>query len=332
MKIFITGATGGLGLELCRAFLKDSHEVIGLGRNIEKGAQIEAMGARFIEADLTTFDLKDDLKGVDIIIHAAARTSLWGKYAEFYEDNVIITKKVFLAAKHAKVKGFINISTPSIYTRAKEQLKINEETRVRGAILNDYARTKYEAEKYVMSQTGCGISFISIRPRAIICKDDNVIVPKFLKLLNHEKFPIFNDGEALIEPTDVRDVADFILLCAKNIHQIKGQVFNISGGKSMSVKEIVELISKAMGKEVKFKNTSYNNAAFFIKLQESIYKILPNCPEPPLTHYSLVTLSFSQTFNLAKINKKLGFTPKYDAFETIEQIATSLKNNDDIKA
>ena len=123
----------------------------------------------------------------------------------------------------------------------------------------------------------------------------------------------------------MRDIANAIHLCAQKYEAIGGEIFNISGGQSMPLKNMIEDIANAMNKEVKFINLNYELVKPIIGAVENICKILPNYPEPPLTQYSLCALSFSQTFDLAKARDKLNYSPQYNAFETAVEIARNLR-------
>ena len=48
---------------------------------------------------------------------------------------------------------------------------------------------------------------------------------------------------------------------------------------------------------------------------------LPARPEPPITHYGLAVLAFSQTFDLTRARDVLGYSPRHDAFATALDVA-----------
>lgn len=321
MKILITGATGGLGLALVEKLLGDNHEIIACGRDEKRGAILKNLGATFIPIDLVKInDFAPLLFGVEIIVHAAALSSPWGRREDFAAINFEATRKLFEAAKSSNIKSFIFISTPSIYCGPFARLSIDENTIIYEKHLNHYAITKLMAENYI-SKNSAGISAIILRPRAIIGPYDNVLLPRFLRLIRRGRFPFFNGGEAQIELTDVRDVATAIDLCIKNYRKLDGETFNISGGKSMTIKELVAMLSDAMKEKVRYSNIAFNSASILIKLLEYIFEKLPNRPEPILTYYGLCALSFSQTFNLSKAQNILGYSPAYDAFKSAKEIA-----------
>jgi 2-alkyl-3-oxoalkanoate reductase len=323
MKILISGASGGLGRELINGFLARGDEIIAMGRNPIIAQSLKQNGVNFIIHDLQKNKLPN-LEGIDFIIHAAALSSPWGRWRDFYDINFLATKKLYEAAKTAKVKGFVFVSSPSVYAQEFAQLGICEHNPPAKNPMNYYAQTKKLAEEFLLSQKNEYPKTIIIRPRAIIGPNDNVLLPRFLRLIEKGRFPLFNNGDALIEPTDVRDVVAAIILCVEKSETLHREVFNISGGISMPLREMIIQIAGAMKKEIIFKKINYKIARNIVKILEKFCQILPNYPEPPLTPYSLCAISFSQTFDLTKSREILGFVPKYNAFDTANAIAREI--------
>src|SRR5690606_10071114 len=60
------------------------------------------------------------------VIHLAALSAPWGKYADFFHVNVEGTQSIIRAASHAKIKRFVHVSTPSIYFDYRDRFDIAE--------------------------------------------------------------------------------------------------------------------------------------------------------------------------------------------------------------
>lgn len=321
-NVLITGATGGLGLTLVRVFAAAEYSVLATGRRESEREKIASYGASFINADLTNADQLEMLcNKQDIIIHAAALSNSWGVPEDFQNINVIATQNLLRAAKNQGVKDFIFISSPSIYAAMKDQFGLTEEDEPALLPLNEYAKTKLVAEKIVLAANCETLRTVAIRPRAIVGPDDNVLLPKIAEMINQGILPLFRGGKAVIELTDVRDAAQVVLLAAQNMRYISGQVFNISGGRPIQIKELACQLAACAHRKIRFIALPMILAKYLADMLERKSICAGYGIEPKLTRYTLATLAYSQTFDMSKAKDKLGYEPAHDAIQTILQIA-----------
>lgn len=320
-RVLVTGATGGLGIAVVQSLLAEGHAVRATGR---RDAGDRFKGAEFVRADLLDAEAPPLLvDGIDAIIHCAALSSPWGAYDDFYAANVMVTRRLLAAARQAGVRRFIFISSPSVYARTSDQLALNENDPIAEKPLNAYAATKAIAEHEVMAASDDAMACVSLRPRAIVGPDDSVLLPRILRLVNKGRFPLLRDGHALVELTDARDVAHASLLALKDRPETAGQVFNISGGRAMTMRAMIEALAERLNKPVRFVPLPYPLAEAMARAGEWLCARLPGRPEPFVTPYGLAVLAFSQTFDLTKARDVLGYTPQYDAFSTARDVAGS---------
>jgi nucleoside-diphosphate-sugar epimerase len=77
MRVFVTGASGHIGLPVTEELLGAGHEVVGLARSDQSAAKIEAAGAVVRRGDLDDLDgLKAAAAEVDGVIHLAFKHEL----------------------------------------------------------------------------------------------------------------------------------------------------------------------------------------------------------------------------------------------------------------
>ncbi|WP_443747853.1 NAD-dependent epimerase/dehydratase family protein [Asticcacaulis solisilvae] len=321
-RVLVTGATGGLGLATVAAFRAQGYAVRATGRNPAAVGRLAAMGAEFAPAELTDLSgLPALCQGMDSVVHAAALSSPWGTKADFHRINVEATLALHEAAQ-AQGARFVFVSSPSVYAQARDQIGLTEDSPLPRRFLNAYAASKAEAEGRVMAKGG-----VAIRPRAIVGPDDTVLLPRFLRLIDKGRFPLIRDGRALVELTDARDVAHALLLAEQKAPELAGQVFNISGGRALPLRDTVSAIAGAMNRPVQFRSLPFTPVRALTTLAEGIAAALPGRPEPPLTVYGLCAMAFSQTFDLTRARTSLGYAPRHDALETAMSVARSAIND-----
>jgi nucleoside-diphosphate-sugar epimerase len=317
-SLLITGATGGLGIALVKEARRRGISVKATGRSLKHRAQIEAQGASFVQADLLDFSLLPALlEGQGGIIHAAALSSSWGPYEEFYLANVVATRHLLKAAQDQKIERFIYISSPSIFATFADRLSIKDQDSPRKPPLNHYAQTKLIAEQMVLAAAKPGLATVAIRPRALVGPHDRVLLPKLIALAKKKAMPLPRGGKALIELTDVRDAASAILSAYERAEQISGQAFNISGGTAFQVRDIAVKLAEAIGASPRLIHLPLALAAPLATLMEAWARLSKSRNEPVLTRYTLATLAFSQTFDLTNAQQALDWKPSHLALETL---------------
>ena len=307
-RVLVTGATGGLGRALVGQLLANGYHVRATGRDAAIGEQLKT---EFIAADLTLDPLAPLVAGMDLVFHLAALSSPWGSRADFRTINVSATGRLLDAARIAGCGGLIYASTPSIYAQPRARIGLTEDSPVGPRFANDYAATKYAAERLVLAADAPGFRTVAIRPRAVVGPNDSVLLPRILRAAKRGRFPLPGGGRALIEPTDVRDAAAAFIAADRHLAEAGGQAINISGGDPRSVRELLGLLFDRIGRTPRFVAVPTGLAMAAASAMEGIATMLPGRPEPPVTRYSVMTFGFSQTMRLDRARDLLDWTPRY---------------------
>lgn len=312
----VTGATGGLGQILVQQLLQDGREVIAIGRNSKVGAQLARSGACFVAADIVNDELQPLFERVDSVFHLAAQSSPWGPEQEFLAVNLHATQRLLALAQTAGCQRFIYTSTPSIYTRARDQLELTEDSPLPKRLVNAYARTKFAAEVLVRQAARSGFDTVALRPRAIIGPHDTVLLPRLLRAAAKGVLPLPGHGRALIEPTDARDVVQALLLAEQRAPAVSGRVFNLSGGTPLSLTQLANTVFEKLGREVR----TIPLPAQVVLAAAAILELFASLSgkEPTLTRYSAMVLGWSQTFDLSAVKAALGWSARFTPAESID--------------
>lgn len=86
MRVLITGATGFLGDYVVSEFADNGYEVTAMGRNEAKLQRLVGPKVTPLQASLA--DLNSLSLAVDVVVHAAALSTIWGPWQDFYHTNV----------------------------------------------------------------------------------------------------------------------------------------------------------------------------------------------------------------------------------------------------
>lgn len=317
MKILITGATGFLGKYIIDELKEYDYKIVAFGRNEKIGKNLEDENINFFKGDFTNIDeLYEASKDVDMIVHAGALSTVWGRWEDFYTTNVVGTENVLKICRERKIKRLVYISSPSIYASAKDQLEVLEDEAPLENNLNFYIKSKILAEKKIREYSD--IPTVILRPRGLFGIGDTSIIPRLLKLNTEKGIPLFNNGEHKVDITCVENVALAVRLsleCEKAI----GNVYNITNNEPMKFKEILDLFFKEMGIEGRYKHLNYNCIKILVNFLESFYKFFQIKKEPILTRYTLYLLRYSQTLSIEKAKQDLNYRPKLTIIEGIKK-------------
>ena len=328
--VLITGATGFLGEYLVKR-LAGRYRVLALGRNREKGRQLEKSGAVFCPGDFTDKEsCAGYFKGVRYVIHAGALSSVWGKWEEFYQANVVGTSIVAQLSYENRVSRLIYLSSPSIYSGREDLLDIREEQAPGHNRLNDYIMSKLMAEREIRSWHKKGLETVILRPRGLIGIGDTSLVPRLMRANSRTGIPLFREGKNLVDLTSVENVA---LACelAMTAEGASGQVFNITNGEPREFRRILEQFLRAAGEQPRYLRLPFWAAYGAAGFLEMVYRLLGLKGEPALTRYTVCTLAFAQTMNIGRAREILGYKPEKTLNESINEYGKWWKEQKDDK-
>ncbi|HCC07355.1 MAG TPA: NAD(P)-dependent oxidoreductase [Clostridiales bacterium] len=327
--ILVTGATGFLGKYLVKRFEKEGFCVKAIGRNEKAGKEISSNNIEFIKVDLTDESkLVEVCKGVDFVVHAGALSTVWGEYRKFYEANVIGTKNIINACMQNGVERLVFVSSPSIYTEGKDKFKIKENEVPKNNKLNNYIATKLLAEEEVKKANEEGLYTVVIRPRGIFGVGDTSIIPRLINVNGKTGIPLMSDGEQLVDITYVENVVEAIFLSVIK-ENISGEIFNITNDESIKFKEILDMLFAELNIKPKYKNVNFRVAYSIATILEKVYRVLNIEKEPILTRYTVCTIGNSQTLDIEKAKKLLGYKPIYTIKEGLKIYSKWWRENND---
>jgi UDP-glucuronate 4-epimerase len=264
VRAVVTGAAGFIGSHLCGRLVADGEEVLGIDcltdyySPREKLANVAALREHpkftFSTANLCEARLEGLLEGADVIFHQAAQPGVRGSWASgfitYCWDNVVATQRLLEASRAVGVGRFVYASSSSVYGNAT-RYPVHESDLPRPA--SPYGVTKLAGEHLCgLYAEREGFYVISLRyftvygPRQ---RPDMALRRLVDGALSGRPFSVFGTGEQIRDFTYVDDVVEANLLAAR-AEAPPGTVVNIAGGSRASVREVIDLVGRLVGREV----------------------------------------------------------------------------------
>jgi GDP-6-deoxy-D-talose 4-dehydrogenase len=245
-KVLLTGASGFIGRYLHRQLVADGYEVVGLAN-------------KAVQPGLITCDLLDQantqriIKEVDpqIIIHSAALSSVTsGQTIDYYQSNVVASDNLFRAIQNLEGRRrVVLISTAGVYGNQKTSCLTED---LCPLPVSHYGLSKFVCER-MLHTMGDAHAISILRPFNVIGhgQDKSFVVPK---LVSH-----FLSKAASIQLGNIHTKRDYISvdLCVKSISKVLelpqsfGKVLNICSGSGTSVKDLLDILTKLTGHEIR---------------------------------------------------------------------------------
>jgi nucleoside-diphosphate-sugar epimerase len=258
----VTGCAGFLGSHLAESLLSDGIEVVGVDcftpyypRPI-KERNMAAFRDRprfsFREVDLSSDPLDGLLEGVGTVYHLAAQPGVrlsFGHFDEYLRHNLHATQRLLEASVDVELDAFVYASSSSVYgaTRTFPTPESAERLPV-----SPYGITKLATEELARTyERNNGVPTVGLRyftaygPRQ---RPDMAMTRFLTRALHGAPLPVFGDGLQLRDFTYVGDVVVGTRRAAA--HGRAGLAYNIGGGHTTNVLEVVELLEDLFGRPV----------------------------------------------------------------------------------
>ncbi|KAM0045611.1 putative 3-beta-hydroxysteroid-4-alpha-carboxylate 3-dehydrogenase (decarboxylating) [Helianthus debilis subsp. tardiflorus] len=297
--------------------------------------------AQYVSMDLC--DKSQVLKaceGAEVVFHMAAPDSSINNYKLHYSVNVQGTKNVIEACTKLNVKRLIYTSSPSVVFDGIHGIFNGDESLPYPSKHNDsYSETKAEGEALVIKANGVnGLLTCCIRPSSIFGPGDKLLVPSLVAAARAGKSKfIIGDGTNMYDFTYVENVAH-AHVCAERAlasdgsasKKAAGEAYFITNMEPIKFWEFMSLILVGLG----YERPRIKIPAFVMMpiahMVERIYKIFApyGMKVPQLTPSRIRLLTCNRTFNSAKANDRIGYSP----IVTLQGLKRTIESYSDLRA
>jgi len=264
MRYLVTGGAGFIGSNIVDELVRRGHEVRVLD-DLSSGSERNLAQVRG-KIDFRAGNIKDlaaaqsACRGVDYVIHLAARTSVPRSVKDPLETNSVNidgTLNVLVAARDAKVRRLVYAASSSAYGETPELPKVET---MQSCPISPYGVTKYVGELYsqvfgrVYGLENASVRYFNVfGPRQDPTSQYSGVLSRFmLALLQGQSPVIYGDGEQSRDFTYIENVVDETLRACE-APGASGKVFNGGTGARITLNQVLKLLEKITGKKIQAK-------------------------------------------------------------------------------
>ena len=315
MRIFVTGANGFIGRHLLERFAADGHETRGLdlGADPSRGVVAGNVG----QPD----GWRDQLEGVDAVIHTAAIVSNSPSLEEAWQVNVLGTRHVLDAAVAAGVRRFVHLSSIRVFSDLGFPDGVTEDHPVRPDG-NPYVDTRIASEQVVLQAHAAGqIEATIVRPGDVYGPASRPWTVLPVEMIRKRQFFLPARGRGIHSPVYVDDLVDGISRATMRPEGV-GQVFTLAGGVGVPTAEFFGHYYRMLGRRPVLLPTS-------LALAIAGGAAVPARLVDPGTEISTVAVRYfcrTGTYSIEKARRLLGYEPQVDLAEGMVRVEAWLRS------
>ncbi|HVN86600.1 MAG TPA: NAD-dependent epimerase/dehydratase family protein [Candidatus Binatia bacterium] len=314
MKVLVTGATGFLGRHVVARLAAERLAVAALVR--DPRATLPP-GVETITGDLADPEsLRRAMQGADWVIHAAARVTTTGSWAEFDAANVSGTAQILAAAQAAGVKRIVHVSSLSVYAVEASGVTITEESGYEAGAGERglYARSKLIADRLAMQAAHGGAPVVVVRPGLLYGPGRRPPLARRAIAFGPVRV-ILGSPRYLLPMSYVENVADALLLAAQT-EGANGRAYTVVDANVRQAEYAAQYRRLAHQRWYPI----YLPASLLMpaaRVAEVVGRLTRR--SAPLTRHQLRRTTWSAFYDCTRAERELGWRPRVDWVEGLRR-------------
>jgi nucleoside-diphosphate-sugar epimerase len=308
MTVLVTGGAGFVGghvVSLLRARGAAVRVLVRRGEAPPGGIA----GVESCEGDLTDRrSLEEAVRGVDRVLHCAARTGPWGPRSEYEATNVRGVELLLEAALSAGVQRFVHVSSAIVIGTdvggaADESAPLRIEP-------NPYSWSKVMAERLLLRavrERGAPVTIV--RPGLVYGPRDAGSFGRIAAMVAQGRMVVIGTGKNHIPLVYVGDVAAGIVLASEAPRAV-GRTYFLVNDEPVTQGGYLAAIAAELGVAPPTRRVPYRAAQYLAAVAEGVVKLSRARRPPPLTRFGVRLLGGESRLVIQRAREDLGFVPR----------------------
>jgi nucleoside-diphosphate-sugar epimerase len=312
MRVLVTGGGGFIGGAVARLLRYHGHEARSFSRTGHP--ELAQHGVVEFAGDLLDLDsVRAACRGVEAVVHCAAKVGLWGAYEDFYRVNVTGTGNVLRACQELGIAKLVFTSSPSVVFDGSDVEGWNESAPYSRSFDSHYSRTKAMAEQMVLSSNTASLATVALRPHLVWGPGEDKLISRLVAQGRRGELRRIGAFNKKVDTTYLDDAAEAHRLALERLapgSPVAGKAYFISGGEPRPVWDVINAILNAAGLPPVAKTVSPITARLAAWGYEALYSATKRGGEPRLTRFLVQQLTTAHWFDISAARRDLGYEPQ----------------------
>jgi 2-alkyl-3-oxoalkanoate reductase len=318
MTVLVSGAGGFLGSHVVDLLLANGERPRALVRSGADATQLAEAGVDVYSCDLGNgAPFAEALRGVDRVLHCAARTGPWGPDAEYQRVNVRGLEALVRAALAAGVRRFVHVSSITVHGNdvggeADEDAPLKVEP-------NPYSRSKVAGERLLarmIHDEGAPVTIV--RPGWIYGPRDASSFARIARRVESGQMITVGSGQNHVPLIYAGDVAEGILLASESA-RAEGRSYLLVNDEPVTQRDFIAAVAAELGAPASTRRVPYGLGLLLGALAEARGRLARSQGPPPVTRYGVQLLGGENRFVIGRARSELGFSPRVGLAEGVRR-------------
>jgi len=326
VKVFVSGATGFIGIQLVKRLVGTGITVHALYRSESKADLIRMEGVKLFKGDILDLSsLEKAAEGCHQAYHTAAFAGVWAKDPAIIQQlNIEGALKLIKAAEKCSIGRVVITSTAGILGPS-ETVPLNENSPPPSSFFTQYEESKFQLEQILMKRIETNPEVVIVNPTRVygpgFLSESNGVTKMIKQYVEGRWRLIPGNGERLGNYVFVEDVVTGHLLAMEN--GTPGERY-VLGGENISYNQLFQYTRQTSGVHKRL----YKIPLWIMLSAAGIMKWISRITgQPPMTVPDLVR-KFNHNWIISsdKAIHHLGYSPM-EASDGIEKTVHWIKSN-----